>query len=191
MLIDATKPSGETSGEKTGMADSGKEPSNADIMKCLIDINKELGQIDNRTNRQSQTLESLQQKVGSFESDLKKMWTLIYDNEKKSNERFNKIEDSVESADFNLVKTVEKVTTLEKKEDEMKNEMLYLQSQSMRNNLIFTSIQESTGSAVENCEKLVRDFMVEKMRLAKIRLKVLSLIESTEWARKKKVLTET
>jgi hypothetical protein len=50
---------------------------------------------------------------------------------------------------------------------EMKESLLYMQSKSMRNNLIFGGIEEEGYEKPENTEALLRNFMVEKLQLAK------------------------
>jgi hypothetical protein len=122
-------------------------------------------------DKQSQTIDTIQTKVGSFENDLKKLWSYIHDNDKKTSERLNRVEDRVESADFNLTKMSEQVLKLERCEEELRSEMVYLQSQSMRNNLVFSNIPEAQGVEgtnvnAEDCEQVVRDFMVSKMKMA-------------------------
>ena len=42
----------------------------------------------------------------------------------------------------------------------------YAQSQSTRDNLIFTNIEESMHEKTEDCEGVLRHFMVQKLKLA-------------------------
>jgi peptidoglycan hydrolase CwlO-like protein len=104
------------SSESSNMAEAktNKDPTNADIMQCLLSINDKLSKLDERMNKQSQTIDTIQTKVGSFEHDLKKLWSYIHDNQNKTAERLNHVEDMVESADFNLTKMSEQVLRLER-----------------------------------------------------------------------------
>ena len=77
------------------------------------------------------------------------------------------IEETLESADFNLGLTNDKVAALEKQNEVLKDEVTYLQSQSMRNNLIFAKIEEAPVGVQENTEQKVRDFLESKMKIAK------------------------
>ena len=85
-------------------------------------------------------MESLEQKVDSFDRELKKLWTFISDKSKKTDERLDKVEDKVESVDFSVGQMKDQVIQLEKERNSLKDEVVYLQSQSMRNNLVFTNI---------------------------------------------------
>lgn len=48
----------------------------------------------------------------------------------------------------------------------MKDQLLYVQSQSMRNNLLFSNITESEGESPVDSEQILRDFMIEKLKMA-------------------------
>ena len=61
----------------------------------------------------------------------------------------------------------DKVLALEKERDRLSDEVVYLQSQSMRNNLLFSNIPEAQGESNEDAEVKVRKFIVEKMKLAR------------------------
>ena len=49
--------------------------------------------------------------------------------------------------------------------DTLEESLRYVQSQSMRNNLIFTHIHEAVGEAHEQTEHKLREFLVEKCKL--------------------------
>ena len=65
------------------------------------------------------------------------------------------------------MKINEKVLSLEKERNVLKDEVVYLQAQSMRNNLVFSNLPESVSENNEETEAKVRDFIIEKMKLAK------------------------
>ena len=59
-----------------------------------------------------------------------------------------------------------KITGLESKEKSLKEELVYLQSQSMRNNLIFVNIQEDlTAGKAEDTKTVLRKFLVQKTKI--------------------------
>ena len=60
----------------------------------------------------------------------------------------------------------DKVGFHKRQRDELKVELVYLQSQSMRNNLIFYNIEESVDETYEMSEKKVREFIHQKFRVA-------------------------
>jgi len=150
-------------------ADLSGGPTNADIMACLRDINGKIGNIDSKMESMEnrlKSLESLEKKVDGFEGEMKKLWTYIHDSSKKTNDKLDTVTDKVESTDFSLGLLNDKVVQLEKEKDSLRNEVVYLKSQSMRNNLIFVNIPESSPEATENCEELVKTFILEKLNVA-------------------------
>ena len=68
-------------------------------------------------------------------------------------------EEKVESVDFSLDRTSCKVQNLFSQGEAMREEITYLQSQSMRNNLLFSNIPESLHETNEEAEKKVRGFI--------------------------------
>ena len=81
--------------------------------------------------------------MSNFESEIVKLWSHIQDLEKKSGERLSKLEEMAESADFNIRTLESKVHKLQKEEQTVIEELAYIQSQSMRSNLIFSNMPES------------------------------------------------
>ncbi|XP_052238593.1 uncharacterized protein LOC127849881 [Dreissena polymorpha] len=56
---------------------------------------------------------------------------------------------------------------MEKQRNNLQDEIVYLQSQSMRNNLVFSGIPETRTGTFEDAEITLRSFLQEKMKLAK------------------------
>lgn len=137
-------------------------PSNADLMECLRQINLKLEHVDNRLK----TLEVLEKKVDSFDLELKKLWTFVHDKNKASDERILKVESITDSAQFSIGLAQDKIAKLEKEKSDMKDELNYLQSQSMRNNLIFSNIPEERNETNERTEAILRQFIEDKLKIA-------------------------
>ena len=117
-------------------------PSNADIMKCLEQINLKLDHVDNKLK----TLDILQKKVENFESDLSKL--RIDKGDKALGDRLTKVETMTETSQFSHGIAHDKIARLEKEKGNIKEELNYLQSQSMRNNLIFSKIREAINETL-------------------------------------------
>jgi hypothetical protein len=113
------------------------------------------------------SLEAVEKKVTEFESELKKIWIYISDTNKATIERVGKVEERVETTDFSLSLANSKVLELEKEKDSLKDEIVYLQSQSMRNNLVFSNIPEAPLEGPDVAEAKLREFMTDKMKIAK------------------------
>lgn len=68
---------------------------------------------------------------------------------------------------FNLDSMSEQVIYMPQETAEMRKQFTYLQSQTMRNKLVFTNILEGTSKEVENIEIKVRDLMETNLNAAK------------------------
>jgi len=60
-----------------------------------------------------------------------------------------------------------RIEDLEKDKTEMKDDMYYIQSQTMRNDLIFGNISEEANETPVKSEQIVRDFIISKLKIAK------------------------
>ena len=140
---------------------SGAQPTNQDIMLCLRNIETRLNHMDKRFD----TFEEVKTKIGNVEIEIRKLWTTLEDRTKKVEDRIILVEEKVESSDFSLGLVNDKVLALRKERDRLSDEVVYLQSQSMRNNLLFSNIPEARGEFNEDAEVKVRKFIVEKMKL--------------------------
>lgn len=105
-------------------------------------------------------------KVSVIEDDLKPLKVAVRDRNKAVDGRINKIQDKVESCDFAVGLVNDKVVTLEKENESLKENLTYLQSQSMRNNLIFTNIPEEEAETNERSENKLREFIKDNLKAA-------------------------
>ena len=76
------------------------------------------------------------------------------------------VEQKTESNEFSVNEIQDRVIELEKERSVLKDDLVYIQSQSMRNNLVFVNIPEAPTETPEDSEKKVRDFIVDKLHLA-------------------------
>ena len=78
-----------------------------------------------------------------------------------------RLEDKVESTDISTALFAGKIEELEKVRDSARDEVTYLMSQSMRNNLIFTNIPDDNSSGNESreiTEKKLRNHLHEAVK---------------------------
>ena len=141
---------------------SGDSPSNSDILKYLKRMDSKISVMDNKLNK----LDVLEQKVSSFDSELKKLWTFVHDQFKDSKDVMSKVSERIDTLEFSLGIAQEQITQLTSDKAKVNDSLLYVQSQSMRNNLIFTGITEDPREKPEVTESKLRQFMVEKLKLA-------------------------
>ena len=146
------------------MEDSGPvaSPSNSDILKYFKRMDSKITLTDAKLSK----LDSLEQKVSSFDSELKKLWTFVHDQFKENKNALSKVSERIDTLEFSLGIAQEQITQLSSDKAKVNDALLYVQSQSMRNNLVFTGITEEPRKRPEVTETKLRQFMVEKLNLA-------------------------
>lgn len=136
------------------------QSSLADVMASLKGIEGRLCNADKRLD----ALEVVKRKVDTFDNEKKKLWVALEYRYNKVAARVTVIEDKVESSDFAVSMLNDKVLTLEKEREMLREEMTYLHAQSMMNNLLFSNIPEAQPGVIE---VKIREFLVEQMKIAK------------------------
>ncbi|XP_052762354.1 uncharacterized protein LOC128204998 [Mya arenaria] len=148
------------------MAEGGREPTNNDLLDCMKKMGEKLCVMEKKLN----SIEALERKVTDFEKDLRKLWIALEDRVERTDDRVNKLEDKVESADVDASVMAERVTMLERQREELRDDIAYLKSQSMRNNLVFTNIPEDNATGSEPAdvtEAKLRNHLHETLKIAK------------------------
>lgn len=132
------------------------------VIDYLKRIETKLNHVDQRLN----TLDTLEKKVSNFELDLKKLWIFVHDQNKRIDQKVSDIDQRVDNLEFALGQAQSEITEMHKDDSKTKDELLYVKSQSMRNNLIFGNIPELKNETHEQTESLLRTFLVEKLQIA-------------------------
>jgi len=148
---------------------SESSPSNADLMACLKSLDSKMSTMNTKietVERKLKKLDDLEKKVNSFEADVKKLWVHVADSSKELSEKFTKLDDRVDNVEFRDGQKESRIHKLEQDNEKLKDTISYLQSQSMRNNLIFGNITEAVNEKPAETETILRKFMVEKLKLA-------------------------
>lgn len=92
------------------------------------------------------------------------MWVAFDNRTKKIEERVSNIEDKVDGADIWAALVNSKVEELEKARNTLQEDVAYIKSQSMRNNLIFTKVVEDNSGGNETpevTERILRKHLQE------------------------------
>lgn len=153
----------DNSGKGTGN-DNAKEPTNRDILNFLQKIENRIETVESRLS----SLKGLEDKLGAFEKDLKEIKSAFHTQTKQTIERFTKLEDKVDGVDMSTALLTSRVEELEKERQYLKDDVAYLKSQSMRNNLIFTGVPEiGTNEGFEQTEAKLRQHLVDALKLTK------------------------
>ncbi|XP_053378573.1 uncharacterized protein LOC128548171 [Mercenaria mercenaria] len=149
-------------------------PTNADIIAMLgkinlklIDVDKKLESLESIQRKVEAKVQGLENKVDNFDYELKKLWLHVDSTSKATDSKIDHVVNRVSSTEIESEVARKRIENLEKKNVEMKESLTYMQSQSMRNNLIFGGIKEETNENPEKTETILRNFMVEKLQLAR------------------------
>lgn len=86
--------------------------SQADISTVLSVLEKIQGQINNVETR-LETLNTLEKKVDNFDRDMKKLWNLVHESNKRLDEKITKIDENFEHLDFRQAEIKSSVEALE------------------------------------------------------------------------------
>ncbi|KAH3823497.1 hypothetical protein DPMN_125302 [Dreissena polymorpha] len=128
------------------------EPTNSDILAMLERIELKLKDID----KSLKSIESLEKKVDNFHKDLKKVWLHLDKFTKEISGKVNRVEHIVDSVDIEFEGARRRIADFERDEDKLKEDMNYVQSQGMRDNLIFGSIPVEQDEAPARTEQIAR-----------------------------------
>ncbi|XP_052791589.1 integumentary mucin C.1-like isoform X2 [Mya arenaria] len=109
------------------MSESSSEPTNRDLLNVL---NAVIGRLET-VEKKLRAIESLEKRMASFEVDIKKLWVALDDRVKKVDARVKRLKDKVEGADMHAAVLTERMQNLEKERDTLRDDVSYLQSQSM------------------------------------------------------------
>ena len=157
-----------SSGElEAKMAEGGKtEPTLRDVMDCMKGMSERLATMERKLG----AIESLERKVVDFEKELKKVWVALEDRVKRTDERVAKLEDRVDATDIVVGIVDSRVADLEKRRQQLSDDVSYLKAQSMRNNLLFTGIEEDSSSGNDPptvTERKLREHLMQKKKVAR------------------------
>lgn len=100
--------------------------------------------------------------------NLKKLWVFVQDNVKSCNDSVSEVHSKVESLEMSLGLANDEINRLQGCRAKMEDTLNYLQSQSMRNNLVFSNSEEGVNEKPEETERILRSFIVQKLKFAQI-----------------------
>jgi len=151
------------------------QPLNSEIMSFLRSMNQAMNNKFSSITTQLETLNKLETKVNGIESELCKLWNVVQENNKIQSEKLNKIAENVSSLEFALAESQSAISKLQQEKSELSETLNYMQAQSMRNNLIFSGINESSSEKPDDTERLLRSFIVENLKIPQDDVKCINL----------------
>ena len=137
-------------------------PSNADLMKFLNRIEGKLSEVSEKLK----VLDTLEKKVNEFDQDLKKLSASVEKDRKEYTKKLEVVGERLANLEFSGGENFDSLRKLEQENQKLKDNLCYLQSQSMRNNLVFCNIAEDSNERPEGTETKLRQFMIDKLKMA-------------------------
>lgn len=95
------------------------------------------------------------------------MWKQVDEAKQETKDNFEKVDGRMFDIEIGSGEAKKKIADSEQECQELKGTVTYLQSHTMRNNLIFGNIEEEDNEKPERTEAITRKFMVEKLGIAK------------------------
>ncbi|WAR17435.1 hypothetical protein MAR_032029 [Mya arenaria] len=120
----------------------------------------------NNIEKRLDKLNTLETKVDSFDKDMKRLWTLVHDTNKQVDQKVSRLEEKAEQSDFNHAELKSSFDSLERQNAKLQDDIVYMKSQSMRNNIIFGGIEEGPNENQGDTEVKVRDFLKDRLKIA-------------------------
>jgi chromosome segregation ATPase len=114
-------------------------------MKFLKCLETKLNAMETRLNK----LDSLEEKVLSFDKDMKLLSVRVHDQNKALDHTLSKIDERIERVEFISAEYQSRIDVLEKENTNLKDKVTYLESQSMRNNLVLGGLKEEPGENLD------------------------------------------
>ena len=136
--------------------------TNSDILQYLKNIDTKISTMNDKLAK----LDVMEKDISKLGAEMNKIWNYVYDNTNKVTSKLSETQSKVEYLEFAVGVSNDKLTQLQKEKETMHSDLLYLQSQSMRNNLIFSRLPETENENTEQSENIVRGFFVEKLKMS-------------------------
>ena len=95
------------------------------------------------------------------------LWANVEKDKKDNSDKINVVYERLDNVEFCGTDYFEKIRLLEQDNQKLKDNLTYLQSQSMRNNLIFGNIADDQNERPDCTEGKIRLFLIEKLQMAK------------------------
>ncbi|XP_052281151.1 uncharacterized protein LOC127878663 [Dreissena polymorpha] len=142
---------------------AGARPTLQDVMSALGVISGRLTAVEQKL----QCLDNMDQRMAKMEKDIKTLWLALDDRVKKVDERVSRLEHVTEGTDIAAAQVSSRIDGLERERDSLRDDLVYMKSQSMRNNLVFTGVPEVDKETPEVTESILRKHINEALNIAK------------------------
>ncbi|XP_052268783.1 uncharacterized protein LOC127870167 [Dreissena polymorpha] len=140
---------------------AGAQPTLQDVMSELGVISGQLTSVENKL----QCLDKMDQRMAVLEKDMQTLWLALEDRGKTVDERVSKLEHSAEGADIAAVHISSRIDDRERERDSLREDLTYMKSQSMRNNLIFTGVPEVESESPDTTESILRKHLTDALKI--------------------------
>ena len=135
--------------------------SNSDIIRYLSAIDLKLMQVNNKLL----TLDTVERKINDFDKELKKIWVSLEDKTKCTDEKVVRLSDRTDDLEFNFTLSESKIKELERENALLKETIINVKSDALRDSLIIGGIQEKASETEAETTQQVREFMSNTLEM--------------------------
>ena len=146
---------------------------NSEVMRYLANIDMKLTEL----NRRLQTLDIVEKKIDDFDKELKKMYTTCEDRNKKMNEKVTRLDERSDTLDFLVEETQNRVEELEKENMKLKDTIMNMKSDTLKDTLIVGGITEDENETEQALREKLQRLMKYSLEMDSTTVEQIQFIE--------------
>ena len=146
---------------------------NSEVMRYLANIDMKLTEV----NRRLQTLDIVEKKIDDFDKELKKMYTTCEDRNKKMNEKVTRLDERSDTLDFLVEETQNRVEELEKENMKLKDTIMNMKSDTLKDTLIVGGITEDENETEQALREKLQRLMKYSLEMDSTTVEQMQFIE--------------
>ena len=140
-----------------------QQPSLSTIFDFVKSMDAKISAMDQKLAK----LDLMEKKMTDMGTEVNKLWNFVHDKMNATDNKLSETQSHMEALEFTLGLTSDRLELMQRDRDALREDVLYMQSQSMRNNLMFSRLPEKDDEKPEDTENIVRQFMVDKLKIEK------------------------
>ena len=118
-----------------------------------------------QVNNKLLTLDTVERKINDFDKELKKIWVSLEDKTKCTDEKVVRLSDRTDDLEFNFTLSESKIKELERENALLKETIINVKSDALRDSLIIGGIQEKASETEAETTQRVREFMSNTLEM--------------------------
>ena len=136
-------------------------PGGNDILRYLSNIDTKLTEV----NMRLRTLDTVEKKIDDFDIELKKMRISFDKEQKATNDKLENLDTRTDNIDFIVGETQDRMTELENENSKLKDTILNLKSDSLRDTLIFGGLPEEQDETEQKMNTKLKTLMKQDLEM--------------------------